>query len=1000
MSRSSREVAEQQTSKAMTEKEEKKSYYKATIKEEEISDDKKKVIITNTYDGPIISGEKQVTTERKMSYVIEGEEIEYAIIARNDGGIAKDVIIKDQLPEGLEFVLASIKVDGQNIDSSYNNIEALETGITVNVNAHSETKLTFKAKVKVLEGEDLTKLEKTIKNIATVDGQETEVTIEVKKGKIISEKVAEIVKKTEDKLGIAEGKVTTGDEIVYKIKVSNIGKDVVNDIEVKDAVPNGTSLKERSISDGGVIAKNSNSADKNVTGNNNNTIASEITWTIPALEIGETKELSFTVIVGQNENGSIIRNTAYVSEMPTNETTTEYEKGKTRVIIHHYEEGTTNKLSENVEIDGRIGDEYNTVPATDIPSKYELVEMPKNATGIMTEDEIEVIYYYKVKDTSLIIKYLEKDTNKELAKQELQIGKVEEDYITEAKVIEGYTLVGDSGNTIGKLTIEPTTVIFYYLQNTKVTVNHIDKNTGEVLAKVEERGLVGDEYTSTSKNFDGYILVERPEKETVTMTKDEIVLNYYYVQISAGVIEKHIDIITGDILDNDAHEGNVGDPYDILAKEFEGYDLVEEKLPQNAKGIMAVNETEVIYYYIHKSSVTAEYIDKVTENKLLPDEKQDGHEGDDYTTERKQIDDYVLIEVPENADGTMKKEPTTVKYYYVHTTGGVIERHIDIITGKQLVTEEKFEGYEGDDYKTEPENIPYYDLVKERYPENAEGKTTIEQIIVNYYYIGQAKVVVNHIDIDTNGKLSDEEVIEGHEGDKYNTEPKDMKYYKLVEEKLPENVTGTMSMETTIDENGNRIVNNTTYVNYYYRKLNFNLSIDKKVNSIIVNGRAVSVNGKLGKVEIAKNDISSSKIEIIYMIRVTNKGELAGKAKLLENIPSGTVMNTAKNPMWEVGGETATLVTEEISPEETKEYEVILEWTDNGNNVGSKVNEVEILSGENEPRFEDSNKDDDKDTAEVIISISTGGTTYIAIAGVVLAILAGVGVILIKKKEE
>ncbi len=415
---------------------------------------------------------------------------------------------------------------------------------------------------------------------------------------------------------------------------------------------------------------------------------------------------------------------------------------------------------------------------------------------------------------------------------------------------------------------------------------------------------------------------------------------------------------------------------------------------------MAVNETEVIYYYIHKSSVTAEYIDKVTENKLLPDEKQDGHEGDDYTTERKQIDDYVLIEVPENADGTMKKEPTTVKYYYVHTTGGVIERHIDIITGKQLVTEEKFEGYEGDDYKTEPENIPYYDLVKERYPENAEGKMTIEQIIVNYYYIGQAKVVVNHIDIDTNGKLSDEEVIEGHEGDKYNTEPKDMKYYKLVEEKLPENVTGTMSMETTIDENGNRIVNNTTYVNYYYRKLNFNLSIDKKVNSIIVNGRAVSVNGKLGKVEIAKNDISSSKIEIIYMIRVTNKGELAGKAKLLENIPSGTVMNTAKNPMWEVGGETATLVTEEIAPEETKEYEVILEWTDNGNNVGSKVNEVEILSGENEPRFEDSNKDDDKDTAEVIISISTGGTTYIAIAGVVLAILAGVGVILIKKKEE
>ena len=919
-----------------------------------------------------------------MNYVIEGEEVEYTIIARNDGGVSKDVIIKDELPEGLEFVPQSIRVDGGIIDSSKNGETALREGITVNVKSHSETKLTFKAKIKALEGEDLSNLEKTIRNVATVDDKETEVTIEVKKGKIISEKKAEIVKKTEDKLGIAEGKVTAGDEIVYKINISNIGKDVVQDIDIQDTIPEGTSLKEGSISDNGKALEETN----------------QINWTIPELEIGETKEVSFTVIVGQNENGSTIRNTAYVSGKPTNETTTEYEKGKTKVIVHHYEEGTTNKLSENVEIDGRIGEEYKTEAATDIPSKYELVEIPENAKGTMAEDEIEVIYYYKVKDTSLIIKYLEKGTNKELEKQERQTGKVEEDYITEAKSIEGYTLIGDSGNTTGKLTIEPTEVIFYYLQNTKVTVNHIDKNTGEVLAKIEERGLVGDEYTSTSKNFDGYILVEKPDVETVTMTKDEIVLNYYYVQISAGVIEKHIDVITGEILDNEAHEGNVGDSYNIPAKEFEGYDVVEEKLPKNAKGIMAVNETEVIYYYIHKSSVTAEYIDKVTGNKLLPDEKQDGHEGDDYATERKAIDDYVLIEVPENADGKMTKEPTIVKYYYVHTTGGVIERHIDIITGKQLVPEEKFEGYEGDNYKTEPENIPYYDLVKERYPENAEGNMTIEQIIVNYYYIGQAKVVVNHIDIDTNEEIADEETIEGHEGDKYNTEPKDMKYYKLVEEKLPENAAGTMSIETTTDENGNPIVNNTTYVKYYYRKLNFNLSIEKNAKNIIVNGNAININGKLGKVEIAKNQIATSKIEISYSIRVTNKGELSGKATILENIPSGTIMRKENNPMWETSGTTATMETGEIAPGETKEYEVILEWTNGENNIGSKVNEVEILASNNEPGFGDSDKVDDKDKAEVIISVSTGGATYIAIAGVVLVILAGVGVVLVKKSKE
>ena len=160
------------------------------------------------------------------------------------------------------------------------------------------------------------------------------------------------------------------------------------------------------------------------------------------------------------------------------------------------------------------------------------------------------------------------------------------------------------------------------------------------------------------------------------------------------------------------------------------------------------------------------------------------------------------------------------------------------------------------------------------------------------------------------------------------------------------------------------------------------LSIDKKVNNIVVNGKALSINGKLGKVEIAKKDISTSKIEISYIIKVTNKGELAGKATILENIPFGTTMTKEQNPMWNIANTVATLDTDEIKPGETREYEVIL------------------VSNENEPGFEDSNKDDDKDKAEVIISISTGGATHIAIAGVILVILAGTVVVLVKKTKE
>ena len=114
--------------------------------------------------------------------------------------------------------------------------------------------------------------------------------------------------------------------------------------------------------------------------------------------------------------------------------------------------------------------------------------------------------------------------------------------------------------------------------------------------------------------------------------------------------------------------------------------------------------------------------------KLVLDEgpykqhRDDGHVGDDYTTERKNFDGYVLVEVPDNADGEMTRDEITVTYYYKKIAGGVVVNHVDVATGKQLVDEEKLEGYVGEDYETEPKSIPEYRLVQERYPENAEGE--------------------------------------------------------------------------------------------------------------------------------------------------------------------------------------------------------------------------------------------------------------------------------------
>ena len=743
-----------------------------------------------------------------------------------------------------------------------------------------------------------------------------------------------------------------------------------------------------------------------------------------------------------------------------------YRKKATQVIVHYYEENTTKKLSEDITINGKVDDSYTTVSATDVPIKYELVATPSNANGSMTEATIEVIYYYRVKDAVINVRYLEKGTEKVLADSDRIDGKVDDDYQTTPKVIDGYQLVEHTGNEKGKFEVEPITITYYYLYKTKATVQYIDKTTGQILEQSTTKGLEGDDFVTESKDFENYVLVEEPAEKTVKMTKEEQILKYYYIHVSGGVIEKHIDVISGQILANAVHNGNEGDAYDIPSRTFEGYDLVEDRLPANSKGTMKVEPVEVIYYYIYRSKVTAEYIDKNTGSKLTDDVTQNGHEGDNYTTERKTFDDYKLVEVPSNADGSMTKEDIKVTYYYVHTSGGVIVNHIDIKTDKQLLDETKEEGYEGDPYKTHEENISGYDLVKEKYPENATGKMTIEPTRVTYYYIKKtevnvkyvdketgeeidestnipghegddyttepkdvpgydlieepenkdgtmtadpinviyyykrpAKVIVNYYDIDTKEKLADEIEITGHQNDEYTTEQKDIKYYEIA--KIPENKEGKMVVTVTKDENGKEIVEDTTYVNYYYRKLIFNLRVDKTIASVIVNGQETTINGNLGKVEVHRKNISTANVKVVYKIKVTNDSELTGKANVVENIPSGMTMKLDNNPGWTINETTASIETDEIKPGESREYQVVLGWQNGDSNIGTKENVANIVT-ENEAGFNEKDTADNESRANLIVAVGTGEVPYVAIAGSILIIMIAItsSIYVIKKKRQ
>ena len=553
------------------------------------------------------------------------------------------------------------------------------------------------------------------------------------------------------------------------------------------------------------------------------------------------QEIVYTLTEEEKTEGDL----KYYDSVVTDKTITNTNKyGK--VTVHHYimnTDGSTTTTRvpdaqgqdvQDTVIEGKEGNPYTTEETKNINEKYELVaeKLPANATGIIEkyneEKPQEVIYYYRLKPAKVLINYLEKDedtddsNNLVLTTQEQIDGYVDDSYNTDTdnrkETIEKdgktYTLVSDSGNKTGNMTLQDITVTYYYLQNTKATVRYVERDpeTAEIVKDLEQptvkEGLVGDEFVTNEKAFIGYKLVESPEKTTIEMTKEEQTLIYYYEPVYTGLIENHIDDKTGKILETETHEIQVGENYNIPSKEFEGYDLVEEKLPANAEGTMGEEVVTVNYYYIKKAVLEVNYIDIYT-NKPLIGQIVDNtkHEGDLYTTEQKTFENYDLVEVPSNASGTMVVEideegnitnnRTVVTYYYTQRAI-VEEHHIDSLTGKDIEEPTIHNGHVGDEYNIPSKEFLSYKLIEEdeegnsMLPTNSQGIMTAEKIVVNYYYNQPAKVIVHYVEKATGKELEEINpetgelqsslvVIEGFNQDEYETTAKEFEYYKLIE---------------------------------------------------------------------------------------------------------------------------------------------------------------------------------------------------------------------------
>ena len=248
-----------------------------------------------------------------------------------------------------------------------------------------------------------------------------------------------------------------------------------------------------------------------------------------------------------------------------------YYKKVSNLITEHIDANTGDKIIEDVVTGYKEGDRYEALPQN--LEGYIVVESPKETTGTMGREDVVKTFYYKKISAGLTVKYVD-DITGELLDSKEYTGN-EKDVITlEEKSFKYYVVTGRPDFSEVELTVEPQEVVYYYTRVSKVEIEGIDQDTGEVIYETEVTGLEGDKYETYPRQLEGYELVVVPENQNGEYKRDNEKVVYEYRKVAGKLTVKYVDDETGEILESYEIEGLRGDSYKTEKKEFEGYKLV------------------------------------------------------------------------------------------------------------------------------------------------------------------------------------------------------------------------------------------------------------------------------------------------------------------------------------------------------------------------------------------------------------------------------------------
>ena len=416
------------------------------------------------------------------------------------------------------------------------------------------------------------------------------------------------------------------------------------------------------------------------------------------------------------------------------------------VTVKYLEQGTGTSLHSDVLLSGvgKLGLPYTTNEEN--ITDYELVAQPANKNGTFTAGSQTVIYEYRRKPAGDVTTVYVDDEGNVISTPDVQsgVGKLGLPYTTTARTIPNFTLVSTPVNANGVFTSGPQTVTYVYRRSDagNVTVYHKSKYDNSDLSAptvLDGTRKLGLPYTTSPETYSDYEIDTVPANATGTFASGAQTVTYLYKRkTAAGVRVNYLDNHGNSIETPDDITGteNVGLPYTTSPKTIPYYDLIT--VPTNANGVFTVAPITVDYIYKRHDAgnVVIEHLDENGNVPLETPEVLDGTEklGMPYTSSVKSFDNFDVISVPTNANGTFVSGSQTVTYVYRRKdAGNVIARYLNT-AGLPIESDEILDGTRslGLPYATTEKAIAGYSLYLIQGANT--GIFTTGEIVVTYIY--------------------------------------------------------------------------------------------------------------------------------------------------------------------------------------------------------------------------------------------------------------------------